>query len=223
MKTKRVKSVYRPVCERVKDHKQVDVLRAEEVTERQASRCMDCGTPFCHWACPVGNYIPEWNDFIFHNNWEKAFELLDATNNLPEITGRLCPSLCEHSCVLGINDDAVTIRENELDAIEKAFKEGYIRPRPPRMRTGKRVAVIGSGPSGLAVSAQLNRAGHTVDVFEKDNKAGGLLRYGIPDFKLEKHIVDRRIKLMKDEGINFRTGVNVGVDIDAGNILKEYD
>lgn len=184
---------------------------------------MDCGTPFCHWACPVGNYIPEWNDLIFDECWEKGFELLDATNNLPEMTGRVCPAPCEYACVLGINDDPVTIRENELAAIEYAFKNGLIKARPPRQRTGKKVAVVGSGPAGLACAQQLNKAGHEVTVYEKDDRIGGLLRYGIPDFKLEKKIVDRRVELLKEEGIKFKTSVNVGVDVSGDELLKEND
>ncbi|MCK5451444.1 MAG: glutamate synthase subunit beta [Candidatus Omnitrophica bacterium] len=223
MRVKREDGTYRPVCERVKDYRQIDVMCSDEMSERQASRCMDCGVPFCHWACPVGNYIPEWNDFIFNKDWKKAFELLDAANNFPEMTGRLCPALCEYSCVLGINDDAVTIRENELSIIEKAFEEKYIKVRAPKTRTGKKVAVIGSGPAGLACGVQLNRAGHEVYIYEKNEKPGGLLRYGIPDFKLEKSIIDRRLKIMKKEGVKFKTGIDVGVDLDAKKLLKEYD
>jgi glutamate synthase (NADPH/NADH) small chain len=173
---------------------------------------MDCGTPFCHWGCPVGNYIPEWNDLVMAGQWEKAFELLNATNNLPEMTGRVCPAPCEYSCVLGINDDPITIRENELSIIEHGFKKGYIKPQKPKKRTGKTVAVVGSGPAGLACAAQLNKAGHSVTVFERDDKPGGILRYGIPDFKLEKWIIDRRIKLMKKEGVIFKTNADVGSD-----------
>ena len=223
MKVRRQAGVYRPVCERVKDYEQVDVMRSDEECEQQASRCMDCGVPFCHWACPVGNYIPEWNDYMFRGRWEKAFELLDATNNLPEMTGRVCPALCEYGCVLGINDDPVTIRENELSIIEKAFEEGRIKPNPPARRTDKRVAVVGSGPAGLSCAAQLNRAGHNVTVYEKADKAGGLLRYGIPDFKLDKKIIDRRIGLMEEEGIVFKTSIDVGVDIAAQEMLAGYD
>ncbi len=184
---------------------------------------MDCGTPFCHWSCPVGNFIPEWNDLVFHGKWDRALELLHANNNFPEFTGRLCPALCEYSCVLGINDDPVTIRENELGIIEYAFREGLIKPRPPKKRTGKKVAVIGSGPAGLAAADQLNKAGHTVVVFERDEKAGGILRYGIPDFKIEKHIIDRRLSVLQKEGIEFRTGINAGKDITADQLKGEFD
>jgi glutamate synthase (NADPH/NADH) small chain len=184
---------------------------------------MDCGTPFCHWGCPIGNYIPEWNDLVFSGHWQRAFELLDATNNLPEITGRLCPATCEYACVLGINDDPVTIRENELAIIEYAFNHNLIKPLPPKKRAGKKIAVIGSGPAGLSCAAQLNKAGHSVVVFEKDDKIGGILRYGIPDFKLEKRIIDRRVKLWQDEGIEFRNSVFVGIDLAVSKLKKEFD
>jgi len=223
LKVRRATSEHRPVCERVKDYREIMIVPKDKTSQEQGSRCMDCGTPFCHWGCPVGNYIPEWNDLLFHGHWEKAMELLHATNNLPEITGRICPAVCEYACVLGINDDPVTIRENELAIIEHAFKAGFIRPRPPKRRTGKKVAVIGSGPAGLACADQLNRAGHTVTVFEKDDKAGGILRYGIPDFKLEKRIIDRRVKLLQEEGIKFITGVEVGTAYKVSKLEKEFD
>ena len=223
LKIKREVSSYRPVCERVKDYREVAQLRSDERSREQGARCMDCGTPFCHWGCPIANYIPEWNDLIFHGQWEKAMEMLDATNNLPEITGRICPAQCEYACVLGINDDPVTIRENELAIIEHAFKNGFIKPLPPKKRTGKKVAVIGSGPTGLSAADQLNSAGHTVTVFERDDKVGGILRYGIPDFKLEKKILDRRIKVWEKEGIKFVTGVNVGVELKISPLKKEFD
>jgi len=223
LKVKRKKSEVRPICERVKDFTDVLVLPKKEHSEEQASRCMDCGTPFCHWGCPVGNYIPEWNDLVFRKHWERAFTMLSATNNLPEITGRICPSLCEFACVLGINDDPVAIRDNELAIIEYAFKHGIIKPNPPQMRTGKKVAVIGSGPAGLACADQLNKAGHKVVVFERDDKIGGILRYGIPDFKLEKNILDRRVELFKKEGIEFKASVNIGADYAAGRLRKEFD
>jgi glutamate synthase (NADPH/NADH) small chain len=220
LKVKRELTQYRPVCERIKDYKEVCVLRDNPCSQEQASRCMDCGTPFCHWGCPVGNYIPEWNDLVFHGHWQEAFHLLNATNNLPEITGRVCPATCEFACVLGINDDPVTIRENELAVIEYAFNHGLVKPRPPKRRTGKKVAVIGSGPAGLSCADQLNKAGHKVVVFEKDDEIGGILRYGIPDFKLEKWILDRRLKILDKEGMEFRTSVNVS---SAAKLKKEFD
>lgn len=223
LKTKRVKGAYRPVCERIKDYRDVAVMPDEDHSAQQGSRCMDCGTPFCHWGCPIGNYIPEWNDALFRKNKKKALLLLSETNNFPEITGRICPALCEYACVLGINDDPVTIRENELAVIEHAFRAGLIKPCPPDSRTKARVAVIGSGPAGLSCADTLNRMGHNVTVFERDNKPGGILRYGIPDFKLEKHIVDRRLAIFKAEGIEFKTGTNVGKNIMASEIVRDFD
>jgi glutamate synthase (NADPH/NADH) small chain len=183
---------------------------------------MDCGTPFCHWGCPIGNYIPEYNDLVFRGQWQKAFQLSFATNNFPEITGRLCPAPCEYACVLGINDEPVTIRENELNIIEYAFNAGWIKPRPPQKRTGKKIAIIGSGPAGLACADQLNQAGHLVVVFEKDAQIGGMLRYGIPDFKLQKQILDRRLEILKKEGIVFVCGMNVGVDYPVEKLSKDF-
>lgn len=222
LKIKRRASEYRPVCERVKDYQEITIVSPAAVSIEQASRCMDCGTPFCHWACPVGNYIPEWNDLVFHKQWARAFELLSATNNLPEITGRICPAYCEYACVLGINDDPVTIRENELAIIEHAFKTGLIKPQPPRQRTNKSIAVIGSGPAGLTCADQLNKAGHQVKVFEKDDKIGGILRYGIPDFKLEKRIIDRRLKILQKEGIEFICSSHIGIDYKISGMKKEF-
>lgn len=223
LKVKRAAFAYRPVCERIKDYEEVAVHPEEGHSTEQTSRCMDCGTPFCGWACPVGNYIPEWNDAVWNGRWEKASKLLCSTNNLPEITGRVCPALCEYSCVLGINDDPVTIRENELAIIERAFESGIIRPRPPKKRTGKAVAVIGSGPAGISCADELNKYGHKVTVFERDDKCGGILRYGIPDFKLQKNVIDRRIDIFKGEGIEFKTGLNVGVDVKISEIVKNFD
>ncbi len=223
LKVKREPAPYRPVCERVKDFKEVTVLRKDEKSREQSSRCMDCGVPFCHWGCPLGNYIPEWNDLIFRGQWKKAIDVLSATNNLPEITGRICPALCEFACVLGINDDPVTIREDELDIIEYAFKQGWIKPNPPKKRTGKKIAVIGSGPAGLACADQLNKAGHNVTVFERDDKAGGILRYGIPNFKLDKAVLDRRIKIWKKEGIVFKMSVDVGEGYKVSKLKKDFD
>ncbi|MBN2190476.1 MAG: glutamate synthase subunit beta [Candidatus Aureabacteria bacterium] len=223
LKVKRTASECRPVCERIRDYKDVITLRSPEKSIEQASRCMDCGTPFCNWGCPIGNYIPEWNDYLFSGLGEKAFELLNSTNIMPEVTGRICPALCEYACVLGINDDPVTIRENELSIIEEAFSRGLVVPRPPQKRTGKKVAVIGSGPAGLSCAANLNRMGYDVTVFEKDSKIGGILRYGIPDFKLEKHILDRRVGIFEKEGISFRTNVEVGKKYGTQKMLKEFD
>ncbi len=223
LKVKREPAVHRPVAERKKDYQEVSLLRAAKHSQDQASRCMDCGTPFCHSGCPIGNYIPEWNDFIFHNQWDKALALLDANNNLPEITGRICPALCEYACVLGINDEPVTIRENELDIIEYAFRKKLLSPKPPRKRTGKKIAIVGSGPAGLVCADQLNSAGNSVTVFEKDDAMGGILRFGIPEFKLEKNILERRIDILSKEGIKFRTKVYVGSDYPVKKLKAEFD
>lgn len=223
LKTKREEVSYRPVKERIKDYQEVFFLPAVDKSKQQSSRCMDCGTPFCHWACPLGNYIPEWNDLVSRGQWEKAFILLEAANIFPEITARLCPALCEYACVLGINDEAVTIRENELAVIEYAFKHKLIKPKKVTKRAGKKTAVVGSGPAGLAAAVNLNRAGHTVVVFEKDSRLGGLLRYGIPDFKLDKSVLERRFRLWKKEGIIFEPGVNIGCDYPVEKLLKEFD
>lgn len=223
LKVKRQEVKYRPVCERIKDFSEVTVLPEAAHSQEQASRCMDCGTPFCHWGCPIGNYIPEWSDLLFRGLWQEAFQILVATNNFPEITGRVCPAQCEYSCVLGINDEPATIRENELAIIEYAFSQGWVKPNPPQKRTGKKIAVIGSGPAGLSCADQLNKAGHLVVVFEKADKIGGILRYGIPDFKLEKSILERRIELLKKEGIVFNTGVYIGKELKFKYLKKEFD
>ncbi|PIQ87353.1 MAG: glutamate synthase [Candidatus Omnitrophica bacterium CG11_big_fil_rev_8_21_14_0_20_43_6] len=223
LKVERQPQALRPVCERVKDFREVGILRSDRCVKEQTSRCMDCGTPFCHFGCPIGNYIPEWNDLVFHGHWEKAFSLLSATNNLPEITGRICPAPCEYACVLGINDDPVTIRENELAIIEHAFTKGLIKPQIPKRRTGRKIAVVGSGPAGLACADQLNSAGHRVVVFERDDAIGGILRYGIPEFKLEKKIIQRRVRILEKEGIKFKTGINVGIDYKAKQLTEEFD
>lgn len=214
---------YRPVSDRVRDYGEVEQTLNPEDRRLQASRCMECGVPFCHWSCPLGNRQPEWQDRLYRNDIKGAYELLTDTDDFPEFTGRVCPALCEKGCVLNKQHDAVTIRENEAAIAERAFLEGYVKPRVPRNRTGKKVAVIGSGPSGLACANQLNRRGHSVTVYEKNEAVGGLLRLGIPDFKLNKSVIDRRIALMKEEGIEFRTGVNVGVDIEAGKLLEDFD
>lgn len=223
LKVKRLPGQYRPVCERRADTREVIVPRTDDQNKEQASRCMDCGTPFCHWGCPVGNYIPEWNDAVFQGKWGKAAKLLSATNNLPEITGRICPAPCEYACVLGINDDPVTIREDELAIIEYAYTHKLIKANPPKKRTGKKIAVVGSGPAGLSAADQLNKAGHTVTVFERDEKIGGILRFGIPDFKLEKSVLDRKIALLQTEGIMFKTGIDVGIDVKTPALKKEFD
>jgi len=188
---------------------------------KQAARCMNCGVPFCHSGCPLGNIIPEFNDAVYRESWQEAYEILSSTNNFPEFTGRICPAPCESSCVLGINQPPVSIEEIEKHIIEIAFDKGYVKPRIPVLRTGKKIAVIGSGPAGLAAAAQLNQAGHHVTVFERDEKPGGLLRYGIPDFKLEKNIIDRRISLMEDEGIVFKCNANVGVNVSINDLIRE--
>lgn len=213
----------RPVQERISDFGEVEQTLNSEDRKLQASRCMDCGIPFCHWGCPVDNLIPEWNDMLYRGEWKKAIDLLHSTNNFPEFTGRICPAPCEHSCVLNIDDEPVTIRENEAAIVEHAFAEGYIKPEPPKIRTGKTVAVIGSGPAGMACADLLNKWGHTVTLFEKDDAAGGLLRYGIPDFKLNKVFVDRRLNLMMEEGLMVKTGVEAGKDISAEELLTNFD
>lgn len=215
--------VKRPVQERVHDYKEIDTPFSPETTQKQAARCMDCGTPFCHSGCPLGNIIPEFNDAVYEQNWAYAFEILSSTNNFPEFTGRICPAPCESSCVLGINKPPVAIEFIEKSIVEVAFERGYVKPSPPLKRTGKTVAVVGSGPAGLAAAAQLNKAGHTVTVFERADQIGGLLRYGIPDFKLEKAVIDRRLAVMEAEGITFKTGVNVGVDLKANDLLDGFD
>ena len=223
LKIKRKEAGNRPLHERICDHSEVEQVLNSEDRMLQASRCMDCGVPFCHWSCPVDNLIPEWNDLLYKGDWKGAYMRLIATNNFPEFTGRICPASCEHACVLNINQETVTIRENEVAIVEKAFSEGYIKPVPPKIRTGKKVAVIGSGPSGMAAADLLNKTGHLVTLFEKDEKAGGLLRYGIPDFKLSKATIDRRLDLMIKEGLIVRTGINVGKDISVREILEQFD
>jgi glutamate synthase (NADPH) small chain len=220
---KRTKPHSRPVPLRVKDWQEVYLPTPEKEVRDQGSRCMDCGIPFCHQGCPLGNQIPEWNDLVYRHRWQAAIERLHATNNFPDFTGRLCPAPCEGSCVLGINDDPVTIKNIELSIVERAFEEDWIRATPPAARTGKRVAVVGSGPAGLAAADQLNRAGHSVTVFERSDRIGGLLRYGIPEFKIEKRLVDRRLALLEAEGIVFRAGVNVGVDLPVADLRRDFD
>jgi glutamate synthase (NADPH/NADH) small chain len=213
----------REVGERVLDYLDVYEEPPEEQLREQSARCMDCGVPFCHQGCPLGNIIPDFNDLVYRKRWREALARLHRTNNFPEFTGRICPAPCESSCVLGINDDPVTIELIEKSIAERGFREGWVVPEPPGVRTGKRVAVIGSGPAGLAAAAQLNRAGHGVTVFEKADRIGGLLRYGIPDFKLEKWVLDRRLEVLEAEGIEFKTGIHVGMTISAAEIHKEHD
>ena len=221
--TERETAPRRPVPVRIKDWKEVYAERNGEVVKEQASRCMDCGIPFCHQGCPLGNLIPEWNDLVHLGRSADAIDRLHATNNFPEFTGRLCPAPCESACVLGINQPPVTIKEIEVSIIDDAFDQGFVTPSIPERLTGKTVAVIGSGPAGLAAAQQLTRVGHTVAVFERDDRIGGLLRYGIPDFKMEKRHIDRRIAQMEAEGTKFRTGVNIGVDISWDDIKRRYD
>jgi glutamate synthase (NADPH) small chain len=213
----------RPVKKRLKDWKEVYQKPDEQTVVKQAARCMDCGTPFCQAGCPLGNIIPEWNDLVYNNRWEDAYERLSQTNNFPEFTGSLCPAPCEPACVLSINDKPVTIKQIELAIIDKAFEKGWVKPVRPLKRTGKKVAVIGSGPAGLAAAQQLNRNGHSVVVFERSDRIGGLIRYGIPEFKMEKKRLDRRLRIMKKEGIMFRPNSNIGHDIDPAMLEKTFD
>lgn len=216
-------SGYRPVNERIYDFGEVEQTLNEKDRKDQASRCMDCGIPFCHWACPVSSKIPEWQDAVYLGNWEEAYDILSSTNSFPEFTGRVCPAPCEKSCVLAIHEESVTIRENEASVVEQAFNRGFVAPRIPERRSGKKVAVIGSGPAGMSAADVLNQAGHSVTVFEQDDAIGGLLRYGIPDFKLNKTVIDRRLELFVTEGIDFKTNTTVGKDITPKQLLKDYD
>ena len=214
---------YKPVEERIQNYKEFTVALPEKELKEQGARCMDCGIPFCHSGCPLGNLIPDFNDAVYRGKWEKASEILHSTNNFPEFTGRLCPAPCEEACVLGINEDPVSIENIEKNIVETAFEKGWIVAQPPHTRTGKTVAVVGSGPAGLAAAQQLNRAGHTVTVFERDQKPGGLLRYGIPDFKMEKQVIDRRLDVLEEEGIIFKCGIHVGVDKTAEDLKQDFD
>ena len=213
----------RSVEERVNDYREIYLPFETKKTVDQAARCMDCGIPFCHNGCPLGNIIPDFNDAVYNEDWAKAYEILTATNNFPEFTGRICPAPCEAACVLGINQPPVAIEHIEKSIVEMAFERDLVKPMPPAHRTGRKVAVVGSGPSGLAAAAQLNKAGHMVTVFERNTRIGGLLRYGIPDFKLEKSVVDRRVAVMEAEGVQFKTNANVGVNISVEEINKEFD
>lgn len=214
---------YRPIHDRVNDYGEVEQTLNTEDRRLQASRCMECGVPFCHWSCPLGNRQPEWQDYLYRNDIKGAYQLLTMTDDFPEFTGRVCPALCEKGCVLNKQHEPVTIRENEAAIVERAFSEGYVIARPPKKRTQYRVAVVGSGPAGLACANQLNRRGHNVTVFEKNEAPGGLLRFGIPDFKLNKSVVDRRLDLLKEEGIEFKCGIRVGTDISIDELLKDFD
>ena len=222
-KYKREVATDRPVTERIKDHKEIPHHLSVEQLRTQGARCMDCGVPFCHTGCPLGNIIPDWNDLVYNNRWEEAIRRLHATNNFPEFTGRVCPAPCEAACVLGIIEPPVTIKQIEKAIVDHAWEQGWIVPEPPRNRTGKKVAVIGSGPSGLAAAQQLNRAGHTVTLYERADRIGGLLMYGIPDFKLEKAKIERRVRQMEEEGVIFRTGVAVGQSLGVDELMRSFD
>lgn len=208
---------------RIENYNEFTVPLKKEKLKDQGARCMDCGIPFCHSGCPLGNLIPDFNDKVYKGKWKEAAEILHKTNNFPEFTGRLCPAPCEEACVLGINEDPVTIENIEKNIVETAFNEGWITAQPPKLRTDKTVAVIGSGPAGLAAAQQLNRAGHNVTVFERDEKVGGLLRYGIPDFKMEKNVIDRRVAVLEEEGITFKTNAHVGVNVDTNQLKNDFD
>jgi glutamate synthase (NADPH/NADH) small chain len=220
---KRKKHPTRPVEERIHDWREVYLPYPNADLQDQGARCMDCGIPFCHQGCPLGNLIPDWNDLVYHDRWRAAIDRLHATNNFPEFTGRLCPAPCEGACVLGINQDPVTIKAIEVSIIDRAYDEGWVTPQPPSTRSSKKVAVVGSGPAGLAAADQLNRAGHSVTVFEKSDRIGGLLRYGIPEFKMEKRVLDRRLAILEAEGVILRGGVNVGSDVPAGRLCADFD
>ncbi len=223
LKIPRKEAGYRPVHDRVSDFSEVEQTLNSEDRMTQASRCMDCGVPFCHWACPIDNRMPEWQEALSKGKWQQAYEILVSTNNFPEFTGRVCPAICEKSCVLMLDKQPVTIRENEAAVVEHAFQEGFVKPRLPAFRTGKKIAVIGSGPAGLAAADLLNQNGHTVVVFEKDEAPGGLLRFGIPDFKLNKEVIERRLQILREEGILFQCSMLVGEDIKHKDLLESFD
>jgi glutamate synthase (NADPH/NADH) small chain len=219
---RRHKQPYRPAAQRVRDWRQVMLPWPAAALREQAARCMDCGIPFCHQGCPLGNLIPDWNDLVYRDDWREAIDRLHATNNFPEFTGTLCPAPCEGACVLGINDDPVSIKPVELAIVDRAWEAGWIRPEPPARRTGRRVAVVGSGPAGLAAAQQLTRAGHHVTVFERADRPGGLLRYGIPEFKLEKRVLDRRLDQLRAEGVEFVVNAHVGVTVPAAELRRDF-
>jgi len=223
MEHPRETAVRRPVTERVNDWFEIYQDFAEEKVRAQGARCMDCGVPFCHTGCPVNNLIPDWNDLVYRGRWKEALRQLHSTNNFPEFTGRICPAPCEAACVLGINEPAVTIKQIEKSIVERGWEEGFIRPEPPKFRTGNKIAVVGSGPAGLAAAQQLNRAGHWVTVYEKADRAGGLLRYGIPEFKMEKRVLDRRLEQMEAEGVKFVTNAHVGHSVPVDDLQREFD
>ena len=223
MELKRVAETTLPIAERVRSSREFIFALTDDEASTQGARCMDCGIPFCQTGCPINNVIPDWNDLVYRRQWRAALDVLHSTNNFPEFTGRICPAPCEAACTLNINDDPVGIKSIEHFIIDKGWEEGWVAPRPPAKKTGRRVAVIGSGPAGLACAQQLARAGHDVVVFEKENRIGGLLRYGIPDFKMEKHLIDRRMAQMSIEGVEFRPGVHVGRDVDGKTLVAEYD
>ena len=223
MEIEKIERGYKPVSERITNYKEFVIPLSKEETIGQAARCMDCGVPYCHNGCPVNNQIPDWNDLVYSNDWKNALENLHSTNNFPEFTGRICPAPCEAACTLNLYEEPVSIKTIECAIIDRGFEEGWIKPKIINIKSGKKVAIIGAGPAGLACAQQLTRAGHEVTVYEKNNKAGGLLRYGIPDFKMEKHVIDRRINQLEDEGTIFKYGVNVGVDISIDELENKYD
>src|SRR5512132_1862659 len=224
MELSRIQEVALPTSERVKSFREFIMTLADDAASKQGARCMDCGIPFCQTGCPINNIIPDWNDLVYRHQWKDALDVLHSTNNFPEFTGRICPAPCEAACTLNINSDPVGIKSIEHFIIDKGYENGWVVPRPPTRKTGKRVAVVGSGPAGMACSQQLARAGHDVVLFEKNDRIGGLLRYGIPDFKMEKHHIDRRMAQMRGEGVEFRTGVHIGgAEYPAQRLLEEFD